>query len=305
MLVAALTVPLAVVGAGPPAASGHPADKPTDSIHEIPELIGITKPAKTASLGPVNAQTLATLHVTEGTTVQSGEPLFSFDDTTQRVRVATARAEAESTLDVELAKAQWEKAKLEYEWFLSLDTGNNASSKELNDSRADMEIARLEFELAKFELAQSQRAYEREKIALDQLHLAAPFSGYVSEIMHESGEAVDQQESVLTLVQLDPLHITVDCPVTAAHLLRDGQRVEVQPIHVPWKPRSGHILMRQHVANAASQTFRIKVAVDNPDLLWMAGVKVRVTPIDERESVTSADHDSSRRAENKDTHEHP
>ena len=160
MLVAALTVPLAVVGAGPPAASGHPADKPTDSIHEIPELIGITKPAKTASLGPVNAQTLATLHVTEGTTVQSGEPLFSFDDTTQRVRVATARAEAESTLDVELAKAQWEKAKLEYEWFLSLDTGNNASSKELNDSRADMEIARLEFELAKFELAQSQRAYE-------------------------------------------------------------------------------------------------------------------------------------------------
>lgn len=264
LLLLALLVPAEVVGQSAPQAV------------PFPELIGITKPARTASLGPSNPQILATVHVREGMTVIEDDPIFSFDDTQQRLRVASASATAESDLDVRLAEAKWQKAKLEFEWFRNLDSGNNASSKELNDARADMNIARLEYELARFELQQSRRNYEREKQVLDELHHHAPFSGYVAEIMHEPGEALDQQEVVLSLVQLDPLHILIDCPISLAHRVKVGESVDIHPVDVPWSPRKGEVLMKQQVANAASQTFRVKISVDNPDLTWMAGVKVAV-----------------------------
>jgi RND family efflux transporter MFP subunit len=239
-------------------------------------LIGITKPAQEASLGPVSSSRIMAIPAPEGAMVEAGDLLISFDDAIQQARVDAARADSESTLDVELAEARWRKVQHDYDRLMNLQGSANASTKELNDVRIDVNVARIEYELARFNLAQSKLSYERELALLRDLHIRAPFAGYIAEQFHFAGESLDQQDVVLRIVQLDPLHVTVDCPLALAPHLVVGQQVEVSPVEEQWRPRAGRIILTHRVANAASQTFRVKIAVPNEDLAWMAGIKVAV-----------------------------
>jgi len=264
-----------VLGGGAVCAAGEPGVG-SDVRAGVEPLIGITAPAREASLGPIQSGRIREIFVGEGDTVHQGDALFSFDDAVQRSRVAIARLDAQSTLGIELAKERYSQAQRDYERLVGLQTDENASSKEILDAQGRAEIARLEFEIAKATKALLQLAYEREKAALSELTVRAPFSGYVAEQLKYVGESPDQREAVLRIVQLDPLHVTLDCPLSFAPIIEMGDVVEVVPVEPYWTARVGRVILKHRVADAASQTFRVKVAVENEDMAWMSGLKVVV-----------------------------
>ena len=158
----------------------------------------------------------------------------------------------------------------------SLRGDDFASSKEFSDARAEVEINGIEYELAKFARAQAIRAYEYERRVLAELSVRAPLSGYVCEHQKHVGETVDQHEGIVALVQLDPLEVSVDCPLALAPLVNVGDTVLVRPADTHWRPRHGSIAFISRVADGASQTFKVKTTVPNEDGVWMSGLKVVV-----------------------------
>ena len=80
----------------------------------------------------------------------------------------------------------------------------------------------------------------------------------------------------MTLVQLDTLRVLVDCPLALEQSVLLGDAVSVRLGETPGEQRVGTVVLVSRVADGASQTFRIKLTVDNADGAWVAGAKVSV-----------------------------
>ena len=251
-------------------------DIPGDGSPAIERVIGVVQPFRTARLAPVGQGRIASIAAAEGTQVMAGDPIFSLADQVQQVRVRIAKAKAETTLSVELAQARWEQARQERDRLADLHGEANATPKEYSDAVSEEAITRLEFEQARFQHDQDVLAYQLEQARLDELHIRVPFGGYVSRQTKEVGETVDEREFVVTLVQLNPLLVAVDCPLALAPLVHPNDRLTVRPMDDHWAPRQGTVTLINAVADAASQTFKVKLSIDNEDGGWTSGMKVTV-----------------------------
>jgi len=255
--------------------TGDLSDRPVSDPSYEP-LVGVTAPLKRATLAAVMSARIARLLADEGAMVVQGEVVIKLDDTVQRAKVAISKAAAETKLGVELAQSEWNRTRAELKRLERLRSDASASTKELLDARSLEHRRHLEYELATFNQEQAVRAYEREKSLLERHYIRAPFTGHVVEQLKAEGETVDPLEGILTIVQLDPLLVTVDCPLDMVGTVSTGSTARLTPIGLPLKPRIGRVKLVSRMADAGSQTFRVKIEVDNDDEAWIAGMKVAV-----------------------------
>ncbi|MFQ5495625.1 MAG: efflux RND transporter periplasmic adaptor subunit, partial [Phycisphaerae bacterium] len=208
-----------VSNAGPPDLT--PAARPTRPT----EVAGITSPQRTTTLAALRPSRIVQLKVSEGQTVREGELLVVLDDGVQRLRVEMAKAGADSLLGIELAQTRLREALVSLERLRHLTVGDSATDNELLEAETEAERARLLHKVAKFDHQQAAREYEYQQLLLERLHLRAPFSGYVTEILTEVGETVTEAREILRIVELDPLEVSIDCPLKLAGVVQVGKRV--------------------------------------------------------------------------------
>ncbi len=265
------------IGSGVALALSPRANLPApDPQPELYNVTGITAPASMVTLASVQEGRISEIVAGEGTPVRKGDLVFTLDQQVQRARTDIAKAKSQSTLNIELAGARWGRARRDLDRLTSLRGDDFASSKEYSDALAEVDINHIEFELAKFARTQAVRAHEYERRVLAELNVHAPLSGYVCEHLKHVGETVDQHEGIVTLVQLHPLEVSVDCPLALAPVVNVGDRVLVRPADTHWSPRTGSVALTSRVADGASQTFKVKITVPNADGVWMSGLKVVV-----------------------------
>jgi len=257
-------------------ADDRTAGTPTTSKPDEFKVVGMTTPSKTATLAAIMAARIARIYTEEGSTVSEGDTVVALADGVQAARTEIARAGAQSMCDVDLAHARWQHAQREWDRLRRLRGDDHASSKEPNDAQTDARTTQLEYEIALFNHEQASRTYDHEQRVLEEYRLSAPFTGYVVEHLKQTGETVDQLEGIVKLVQLDPLHVVVDCPITLAPYVLLDKRYWIQPSDYPTNQRVGTVVFASRMADGGSQTFRVKLEVPNRDQAWAAGLKVVV-----------------------------
>jgi len=228
-------------------------------------------------LGPVQRGSLISIAVDEGALVKQGELLFSLDDHIQQARIAMAKARADSTLDMDRAKARWDQTQQNLAHLNVLRRQDQSTSKEYNDVATRNEMARLDYEIAKFEHEQAKLAYKREQALTETYFVRAPYDGYIAEQLMDIGASVEENDEVLKLVQLNPLRVSFDCPLSIAKLIAKGDRIVITPSDKQWFGKVGVVKFVSRVVDAASQTIRVHIRVDNTEDAWPAGLKVAVT----------------------------
>ncbi len=239
-------------------------------------VTGMTEPFRVATLRTLQTARIAAIRFEEGAYVPEGDVVVELEDGAQRARTELAKAAMNTSLPVELERARLDKARRDLDRLKRLQGDDFASSKELSDALAVAEIARVEYDLAVFNQRQATLSFQREKETLAEYFLRAPFPAYLAARLKQPGESADQLEGIVRLVQLDPLFVTVDCPLALAPSVAIGDCYVIRPADPRWMPRTGKVAFASQVADAASQTFRVKLAVDNSDRGWMAGLKVVV-----------------------------
>ena len=247
-------------GAGPPSA----------------EVLGFTVPFRVAMLAAEKTERIAALPVQRGAFVGAGDLLVSLSDEVQRTRTEMARRKAKSTLEIDLARVRMERAQRELQRLQRLTGDSAVASKELSDAQAAFDAMEIEYGIARLNHEQDVLDFALQSQMLDKLVIRAPFDGYVRELHKEIGETVEEGEGIVELAQLHPLLVVVDCPLNVAYELEEGARVRVRSADAHWEPRWASVLLVGRVADAASQTIRVKLLVENQDHAWLAGLKVYV-----------------------------
>ena len=97
-----------------------------------------------------------------------------------------------------------------------------------------------------------------------------------------SALTVEKLQPVVTVVRLDLLWVEFDCPMKDMGLFETGAKVMVSSVSVVAGDVGGDHIREATVvhaamtANPASQTFRVRLQVDNSGRQWKAGIKVWV-----------------------------
>lgn len=256
--------------------AARPADPPTtDPAAAFQGERGVTRPSRDSTLGFTIPSEIAQVLVKGGAMVKKGEVLVRARDEELRLQRDLQRMLAESDLPVQRAAAAVEQAQVEFDAQEALVEKNKGTSRiELDRSRAQLKARKVDWEIAKHELAQQQVQLAFREEQLKRMTILAPFDGRVDRVTAEVGEVKRDTDPVIRVVSIDPLWIDVKVPTTRT--LTTGQRVGDRAwvlLDTPGEPEvtQGTIIELAAEADFGSGTRRVRVEVPNPKQ-WPAGL---------------------------------
>jgi RND family efflux transporter MFP subunit len=225
----------------------------------------ITKPSADVVQSFVQPGRIAAVHFKEGDAVKAGQALVQQDDAAEQVLLAQLKAQSEDMTQIRASEASLEQKKVDLQKLEKAAASNAATALEVEHARLDVTIAQLSLELAQFEHEQAGRKYQEQKVRVENMLLKSPIDGYIEKIEVEVGESVNTTTEVIRVVQVDPLWIDVPVPLAQAAGLKTGMTAQVELAESGRKGLigEGRIIFVGAVADAASDTLRVKIEVPN------------------------------------------
>lgn len=209
---------------------------------------GVTEADLKVTLRAETSSTVSEVIIDKGQQVKKGDPIL--------------------TLDIKDRKAKLEEAKATVE------------SKEIEYTAAQ-KLFEKNF-APKTSLAKSKAAYEEAKAHLSQMELdlkntkiQAPFEGIVDSKKVDIGQFVNVGDELVTLVDLDPIKISVPVSEEKINLLERGQKSTIKAIN--GTPFEGSVTYISRVADPATRTYQVEIKADNPDYKIPDGMTVEAS----------------------------
>jgi RND family efflux transporter MFP subunit len=207
--------------------------------------------------------------------VEAGQVVVELDAAVElaAAQVASMRAEMQGALRSREASAELEvkrrerALKLFDENALSLDareeveTQARVAASEAVRAHEDQRLAKLEF----------QRAHAD----LERRSIRSPIPGVVIERSMSPGEVVDD-ETILTVAQIDPLRVEALLPAADFGSVRPGIRAAVTPEIPGDEVHVAEVVVVDRVIDPASGTFTVRLELPNPDHAIPSGLHCRV-----------------------------
>ncbi|GAB5467181.1 MAG: multidrug efflux RND transporter periplasmic adaptor subunit VmeJ [Rhodospirillales bacterium] len=210
---------------------------------QVIALRGATEARRAVNLRSQTFGMVMEILAEENTLVSQGQKLIQLD-------------EAERDAQLREAKALLRQRSIEYEAARKLATKGYRSETERAGSAAALEAA--------------QAAVEAAQIELNHTAMTAPFSGLVERHIMEVGDFADRGDTILRLVELNPLRVVAFANEREVMELRLG--MEGQAVLSTGRSIPGRIAYLAQEAEAQTRTFQVELEIDNRDFAVPAGV---------------------------------
>lgn len=205
---------------------------------------------------------ISELRAEEGQRVSRGMQLALLDSSEVRSIVEQAHAAVRN------AKAEYEKARKDYDRYRALSQDGAVTVQQLD-------AARKAYDVTRSQLDQSRAALRTAEVRLSDMTVDAPVSGVVLSRNAEPGETVGAGVSVYTLGDLDNPWVKVYVNETKLGLVKLGQKAQVFVDTFPNKAYEGRIT---YIASEAEFTPK-NVQTQEERVKLVFGVKVSVNNI--------------------------
>jgi multidrug efflux system membrane fusion protein len=244
-------------------------------------ISGLTEADKRATLTTRVAGVIKELPVGQGDRVKQGDLILSLDTEDKEAAVKTAQA------SLDQREAEFDAAE-------RLAKSGNIAKLQLDSARSALAAARSQLEAARAEL--------------DKTRVLAPFDGLVDRVEVEKGSSVAVGAEVATMLNLDPVVARGEISERDLRFIKVGDKADVRLVNDDTV--DGEIRYISRDASPQTRTFRVEIAIPNPDNKIPAGmtseITLRGTPTDSvvlpRSVVTlSNDGDLGIRAVDKDS----
>jgi multidrug efflux system membrane fusion protein len=169
-------------------------------------------------------------------------------------------ADEEKAAAVEMAKAVLGQRQAEWE-----------AAERLNKAGS---TPKLQLELARSQLATAKSQLEAMVADLARNEVRAPFDGLVDRVDVERGAMIMQGTEVATIISLDPVIGVGEVSERDLQFLRKGEEAEIRLVN--GETVKGTLRYISRDASAATRTFRVEVAIPNPDKAIPAGMTAEV-----------------------------
>ena len=245
---------------------GENLSAPLDCIIEPYEMVEIGSPV---------TGVIETIHVERGDTIEAGQILAELESGVEKAAVELARMRAKMEGEVRSREVRFGLGDRRHERADELFERNALSLDEREQLETDRELARLELKqarenkrVAELELSQAIEALKRRTIR-------SPISGVVVERLMSPGEVVDEQ-TILTVAQIDPLRVEVILPSGMYGTVAAGTEAVVSPELQGERVRMASVTIVDRVIDAASGTFGVRLELPNPDYATPGGLHCQV-----------------------------
>ncbi len=192
--------------------------------------------------------------------VEAGAVLIRLTDTEQRSALKSAQASLREA-EARAAEAAADFARIE------------GMFKNETVSRARMDQAKANNESAKARLASARAGVSAAREQLEYTVIRAPYAGIVSRRLVEIGESVGPGQPLMTGLSLQQLRVNVDVPQGMIDTVRQiGKAV----VHYGDTDIAAESITFFPVADAGSNTFRVRVNLPQTDVVLYPGMFVKV-----------------------------
>jgi len=251
---------------------------------------GFTEPSRELVVESYLDGVLETLHVKAGDTFKAGSPLVKLDDRIQALAVEVARLRSESLADVKVAEARVAEAEIELESQEHLVKNNSATDRDVRRAKAELDIARAELGLAKENVLLAVKQYEIERERLKLCVIRAPFEGEVLALATqdgaEEGAALQQNDRIMHIAQLDPLIAKISLP---QHIVSELEIGKTYPLGLgtDQEGKPARLTRIASQADRGSQLIEVVFEISNPEIKLRSGLRCRLIDISTTSQITA------------------
>jgi membrane fusion protein (multidrug efflux system) len=252
-----------------------PVETVTAALERVEEKIaavGTVEPNEIVSVRSEIEGRIVEVHFQEGAAVRRGDLLFRLDD-------AKLRAE------LQLAQARYEKARNNLERSRTLLEQKAISPQEFDDARAEFKMAEAALVLARERLADAT--------------IRSPLDGHISERLVSPQQYVEKNQTLVIVVDLDPMKIDFSVPERYLPQLHAGQTVYVRVPAMPQRVFTGEVYFIDPRVQPSTRTVKLKALIANPrgelrpglfaSVELVAGVREQAVMVPEQAVVPAID----------------
>ena len=258
------------------ASSGWADQRPVD----VDVMTCMVKPKQVIELGSAVFGVWDKLMVDWSDAVKEGQIVGKLNTSVEESQLALDRFRASNTTQVEAAQIDlgWNKRELERRQKLA---GNMfAKINDIDESLTKVEQDKIAIEKAKADLKTAELEAARSEAQYNLKLLRSPVNGVVSEIKLHPGEFIYETTPIMTIAQVDPLSVDLVMPASRYRAVRSGMAAEIHllpPVAATIKVKVDRV---DPIIDVASDTFRVRLLLPNPDYAVPAGVRCTARILD-------------------------
>lgn len=243
-------------------------------------------PSAEADIGSTVAGVLEKISVDRSDAVEQGDVLAVLESTVERANVALASARALAAAEIVFGYTSSSHSESQLAQKRNTTYGSAISKQEVDNREAEDEFAQIQLNQA----LHSQNIMDLElahaKAKLSQKTIRSPYSGIVIERYLSVGEHVND-EPILKIAQIDPLHIETSLPAVHLGAVQPGMLATISTVDNldnRWKATVDRV---DAIVDIATGTFGVRLSLPNPDREIVAGTRCEVSFSDNKPDVNS------------------
>ena len=254
--------------------------KPTE-LSALPNFDCLIEPGEIVDVGSPAPGVIENVFADRGDFVEFGEPLSRLNSSVEQAALDLALTRANSTIEIELSRENAEFSQRRHARNQALFSQSAISSHEMDRLATEQTVAKMYEQEAKDKNKIARMEYRRALEVLNQKIIRSPIDGVVMEKYKSAGEYVEN-EPLMRVVQLDPLHIEVIVAAEHWGQLVPGQAADVFPQLAGIDKQVATIERIDPVVDSASGTFRVLLKLPNPEHKIAAGLKCQLAFLPEK-----------------------
>ena len=266
---------------------------PTQPLQNLDCMI---QPSQTLQVGSASAGVIASVGVERGDVVKRGQVLAQLNSQVERASLAVARERAEQSGEVEAAVSVKALANSDLKRAQDLLGDNFVSRAFVERATAEARVAGGKTVQAEERRRLSAREVEMAAAQLSQRIVRAPIDGVVVDRYLGPGEYIEQKP-LLRIAAIDPLRVDVLVPAVAFGKVQVGDSGSVVPELIDRSRLTAVVKTVDRVIDAASNTFRVRLELPNPEHKLPAGLRC-VVSFGDATAAPAADADKLARIAN-------
>ncbi len=229
-------------------------------------------PSNVADLGSNVRGVISRIVIDRNDFVKRGDVIAVLDDTVEQATVELADKQASLVSEIELCNVNLAYAKREQKRAERAYKDKAYSLHDLDRARLETQVETLKLLQAKEKKVLASNELKRAKAKLAHKTIRAPFTGVVMDRFKVIGEYIDN-DAVIRLAQLDPLHVEVIVPVLERGTIKVGMQAKVYSNEKDEEGWTATVAQVDQVMDAASGTFGVRLILPNPDYTIPAGLR--------------------------------
>ncbi len=246
-----------------------------EEVKTIPEFDCVIEPSDIVDVGSAVAGLIEVVHARRNDFVEKGTIIAELESSVELATTKLAKERASLNTSIHLRKENAEFSVRTQERNKPLFKQSNISEQGMDQFDTETRVAKLQVQQEKENKRIAELEHNRAEAILQRRTIKSSVDGVVVERYKSAGEYVED-DPVIRVAQLDPLHVNVVIPLDYLGNIKPGMQANVIADIPGAETHIANVESVDRVADAASGTFGARLNLSNTEYSIPAGVRCRL-----------------------------